>query len=199
LVAAGSAGITISSASCGAGTTQCLASFTPVIGQVGTATVTVSATDGANRPASTRFAVTVTKPPAPLVSITSGGNQMFTVGGSASAVAFTIAGTGPLTVSAVSSNTGVLPTSGISLISGCGTSALSCSAGLAVASGQTGSSTVTITAQDPYGQTAAGTATIQVGAAPGKSGGGAFDAWTLLALGGLAFVRQGSRRPRRYT
>jgi Subtilase family len=192
LVAAGTAGVTISPASCGAPTTACTISFTPALGTTGNVSVNVLVADGANRTALTGNNITVIAPPPPTIKVTSGGSQSFTAGGSASTVAFTVAGTGPLTVSAVSGNTGVLPTSGVSVTSGCGTSALSCSAGLTVASGQSGSSTLTITVQDPYGQKAMGTATVQVNAAPtpSKGGGGALDVFMLVSLGGFAFLRR---------
>lgn len=68
---------------------------------------------------------------------------------------------------------------------------MSCSAALALAQGQSGTATVSIKAQDPYGQTNSAAATVQEAAAPGGSGGGggAFDLWTLLALGGVLTLR----------
>jgi hypothetical protein len=107
-------------------------------------------------------------------------------------------GTGSLTPTVLSSNPSLLPNSSISLSSGCGTTTDSCTATPILAAGQTGSATITISARDPYGQSGAGTATLQVNAPPpppspsggsGGSGGGVLDLWVLLGLGGLTLTR----------
>jgi Subtilase family len=65
IVKAGTAGVTVS-AGCGTSTLNCTLFVTPVLGQSGTATLTVSALDGANRPASAQLLFTATNPaPAP--------------------------------------------------------------------------------------------------------------------------------------
>jgi hypothetical protein len=186
LVAAGAAGVTISPATCGAGTTACTIVATPVIGQVGTATVTVTATDGASRQGQTAAVITVTKPAAPTITASSGSSQSITVGGTLSPINFALTGTGTLTVSAVSSNGTVLPQSGVSISSGCGSTSVNCSASLSPAPGQTGSSTVTLTVRDPYSQTSVATATLQVNAVAPTHGGGALGSWFVLSLVGLA-------------
>ncbi len=69
IVAAGSAGVTIAPPTCGVSTLTCTLSVAPMIGQGGTANVTVSVVDGANRSAPATMMVTVTNPtPAPPVS-----------------------------------------------------------------------------------------------------------------------------------
>jgi subtilase family protein len=185
--------LVIAPSACPASTTACNVTITPVLGQVGTANVTVTITDGARRTASTKFAVTVTKPKPPAVSVTAGGSQTITTGGTPSAVTFTVTGTQTLSITASSSNTTLLPTSGVTLSSGCGTAAaLACTANLAVASGQTGTAMVTFTVTDPYAQSGAGTASLTVNAPPssGGGGGGALDVAALAALGGLLLQRR---------
>jgi hypothetical protein len=51
--------------------------------------------------------------------------------------------------------------------------------------GQSGQATLTLTARDPYGQTAQGTLSVSIAAPPAKSGGGAFASWSLVILGML--------------
>ncbi len=65
LVASGVLGVTITPSTCGTSTTSCMISVTPVIGQVGSATITVTATDAAKRTASVSAMITVTQPAAP--------------------------------------------------------------------------------------------------------------------------------------
>jgi hypothetical protein len=149
--------------------------------------------------------ITVVPSLAPTISITSGGNQSVTLPATASPVAFTLAGTGPLTVTAQSSNATLLPASGISIAAGCGSTTLVCTAKLAIASGQTGSSTVSLTVTDSYGQSALGTVTIQVipapaggtgsGATAGSGGGGSLDILSLLlGLAGFGIHRLRRRK-----
>lgn len=194
LVAAGTAGVTITPANCGQGATACTISFTPTLGQTGTANVKVIDIDGAARQSSITALITVTKPAPPTVTVTSNGSQSFTVGGTASTVGITLAGTGPLVVSPTSSNTSLVPANNIGLTGNCGTAAvMTCSSAVTVAPGATGSATITYTATDPYGQTGTATATVQVNAAPasgGGGGGGAFDFLTLVALAGLGLLRR---------
>lgn len=190
---------------CGTTTYACSMVITPPIGQTGTAHITLRATDGVQRAASTTFTVTVTKPARPIVTVTAGAGQTITEGGTASGVTFTMSGTGQLSVSATSSNNSLLQNSWITLTKRCGSTAAldTCVATLTTASGQTGTTTITITAQDQYGQTGSGTATLQVNASQqgssgsagsggstgsgssGGGGGGSLDLWTLLALGSV--------------
>jgi hypothetical protein len=198
-------GVVIAPSTCPTSTTTCNVTITPVLGQVGTANISVTIADGAKRTASTRFAVTVTKPTPPTVIVTGGSSQTIIEGGAVNGVTFVMGGTGPLTVSATSSNTNLLPASSITLSgAGCGPAVTqaSCIATLAPISAQSGMATVTITAQDPYGQTARANASLQVNAPPssggsgGSGGGGALDLAALAALGGLLLHRQRRFRSR---
>jgi hypothetical protein len=106
--------------------------------------------------------ITVNPSAVPTINVTSGGDQSLTSPGAAVPIAFTLSGTGTLTAIARSSNTGLLPNSGISVDPGCGSTRETCTASLAIASGQTGSATVSLTVDDMYGQAATATATIEV-------------------------------------
>jgi hypothetical protein len=55
--------------------------------------------------------------------------------------------------------------------------------------GQSGQVTVTVTAQDAYGQTGTGTLALSITPAPG-GGGGVLDYWSLLILG-MGLVTRG--------
>ncbi len=139
--------------------------------------------------------ITVTKPAAPTIGITAGGNQSFTAGSSAAPVAFTVAGFGALHVTSMSSNATLLPDSDVSVSSGCGTTVRSCSANFRVAGGQTGTSTLTLKVQDAYGQTGSGAAAIQVNLASiqtekGGGGGGSVDVLSLIGLAVLSAMRR---------
>jgi hypothetical protein len=133
-------------------------------------------------------------PTAPTISVTSGASQSVTLPDAPSPIAFALSGSGALTVTASSSNTALLPQSGISISSGCGAETSSCTAALTVASGQTGSSTVSLTVTDTHGQTAVATATLEVNAAsePGTGTGTGGDAGNSGGGGGgggsLGFV-----------
>jgi hypothetical protein len=195
LVSSTAPGISVSPSTCGAPTLACSLVITPTLGKTGTANITVSVADGAKRTASATFAATVTKPTPPTVSVTAGASQSFTEGAATTPVSFTVSGTQTLSVTAASSNTTLLPASGISLTAGCGSkSALTCTATLTVASGQSGTSTITIKATDPYGQSAAGTATITVNAPASSKGGGSLDVMSLMALAALALWQAYARR-----
>ena len=129
IVPAGTPGVTIAPAGCGTTTSSCTILYTPVLGRVGSASMVVQVFDNAMRMAQSSIMVTVRKPAVPTLSLTSG-NQSFTVGGAASPIGFTVAGTGPLSIRAASSNGAVLPTTGIAVTSGCGSTVLSCSAAI---------------------------------------------------------------------
>ncbi len=81
IVSAGAAGVTVS-AGCGSTTLSCTLSVTPVTGQAGTAVLTVSVLDGANRAATTQMTLTATDPaPASSTSTGSGGSTAPSGGG----------------------------------------------------------------------------------------------------------------------
>ncbi|HWG75627.1 MAG TPA: SGNH/GDSL hydrolase family protein [Steroidobacteraceae bacterium] len=140
----------------------------------------------------------VTPPPPgpPTITVTSGGSQSLTLPASASPVGFSLSGTGTLTVTAQSSNTTLLPDSGITIGAGCGSTTMTCTADIALASGQTGSSTVSLTVTDGSSQQAVATASIQVSSGGGGGGGGgssntgggggSMDLVSLLGLAALA-------------
>jgi hypothetical protein len=141
---------------------------------VGTATVAVTVEDGYGQETSAGFSLTVNPPPVPTISGLK--DETVTVGKTVPAETFTIGGTGTLVVAASSSNTGLLPDSGITGYTSC-TKAGSCTLTLVPASGQVGTTAVTVTVEDGYGQeTSAGFAlTVQaVEGSPsmGTSGGG---------------------------
>jgi hypothetical protein len=199
VVPAGTSGVSIAPAGCGTSTLSCTLVVTPAIGQVGSATVTVSARDGANRPAPATMSIAVTRPAGPTLIVQSGAMQEFTAGaGSAAPIAFAITGTGPLTVTATSSNAQLLPASGLVVSAGCGSTAKACTLALTSAAGVSGSGTITLTVLDEYGQSMTGTAALQVdpgasssaggggSADAGHGGGGAFRWWELACLASLA-------------
>jgi Subtilase family len=190
LTANGSATVSISPPTCGNPSTACTLTVTPASGSFGTANIQVAITDGANRSALVPVAVIVTKPAAPTVTLTSGGSQSVNVNATIAPVLFTLTGTGTLNVTLASSNV-----SGVTITSGCGSTTLSCTANLGTASSAAGTATLAISVEDAYAQTASATATVAV-TAPGKSGGGGLDQWTLLALGFLV-TAQSCRSSRR--
>src|SRR5262249_51448608 len=159
LVSVGANGnVSLTPQGCGTTTNACDLAITPVLGQTGSVHVTIKATDGGKRFASTTFTVTVTNPAPPTVKVTGGASQSITEGGAASVITFVMTGTGSLNPAVLSSNPTLLPNSSISLSSGCGTTTSTCAAAPTPTTGQTGSTTITISARDPYGQSGAGTA-----------------------------------------
>jgi Subtilase family len=82
VVSAGTPGVTVSSG-CGSTALTCTLSVTPVAGQAGTATVTISVLDGANRAAETHLTVNATNP-APGTSSAGNGTTTTTSAGSGS-------------------------------------------------------------------------------------------------------------------
>jgi hypothetical protein len=169
-------------ASCGSSTNSCSVTITPAIGRVGTAHLSFLVVDGAGRSASANFTVTVTNPPPPTVRVTSGGNQNLPSGSVASLATLSLSGTPELKMSVASSNTALLPVASATLSTGCGTRSLNCTVSLNPTAGQSGRAVLTLTAQDPYGQSAQ--STLSLGVTPQSGGGGgAFDYWSLLPLG----------------
>ncbi len=174
----------VAPANCGSSSGTCTLTLTPPIGALGTATVQVTVTDGANRSSSTQFAVTITKPTPPTIMITSGGTQSVTVNGAIAPIAFTLSGTGTLTVTPNTSDV-----SSITISSGCGTTTMNCTATLGNAQSSPGTATLTLTVEDPYVQSATASATVTENAVPAKSGGGSLDPWALLGLTGLILIQ----------
>ncbi len=155
-------------------------------------------TDAYSQSATGTFTFTVNPPDAPTLS----GISNLTVGLDQSGTeAFTIAGTGTLTLTATSSNTTLLPNANISGASSC-TAAGSCTLIFTPAADQTGTARVTVTLTDAYSQSAGETFTFAVEAAPVSppngmlTGGGAFGLWGLLGLFGLALIGWRRRRQR---
>jgi hypothetical protein len=180
-----SGGAQFAPVTCGSSTNSCTLTIEPALGQVGSAHLVISVTDGAGRSTSINFTVTVANPPPPTISVTSGGNQSLQSGNAASPATLSLSGTKQLTISVTSSNAALLPASATTLSSGCGASSFSCTVTLQQIAGQSGQATLTLTARDPYGQTAQGTLSVSIAAPPAKSGGGAFASWSLVILGML--------------
>ncbi|MGE3275415.1 MAG: beta strand repeat-containing protein [Vicinamibacterales bacterium] len=146
----------------GSGASRTLA-ITPTTGQSGTATITLTATDG-SAAGTTSFVVTVPANQAPTISAvpdqrvalgtTAVGPLAFTIGDDATA-------TSALTVSATSSNPALVPQSGLAL----GGNAASRTLVVTPSSGQTGTSTISLAVGD--GQATTTTAfTVTVTAPP---------------------------------
>jgi len=155
LVPQGTAGVTLTPANCGVGIT-CMISAKPLAGQIGSATITLIAKDGANRTASTASTITVTVPPAPTVSVTGGGSQSVVANSAIAPILFSVTGTRPLTVVS-STSTG----SAVTVSTGCGTTSSSCSVQVAPVA-TVGAMMVSLTAQDDYGQSSTSTATVTI-------------------------------------
>jgi hypothetical protein len=191
LVAFGaSSGAQFTPASCGSSTNSCQLTVTPALGRVATAHLSFSVSDGAGRSTSASVTVTVTNPPPPTVRITSGGNQSIQTGSAAAPAELSLTGT-TLTISVSSSNPALLPAAAATLSSGCGTSSLNCTVTLKPVAGQSGQATLTVTARDLYGQSSQSTLSLSI-SAPAKSGGGAFDSWSVAMLA-LLLVGQRAR------
>jgi len=112
--------------------------------------------------------------PAPTVAVSNVASTSFNV---------TLTGHEPLTITTTSSNSAVLPNTGIMVSSGCGTTALSCSVSLSPAIHANGSATITVKATDQYGQNGTGNAQVSYTYTPPSSGGGGgLGAFSLMAL-----------------
>jgi hypothetical protein len=189
LIPAGSAGVNLQPTNCGNPTTACTVTLTPTMGQSGPTTVQFTITDTAKRTMSYQASVTVTKPAAPTISITSGGSQSVNVNAPIAPVMFTLAGTGPLTLTSAATGIGT-----VTITSGCGTTIMTCTATLGNASATAGTASLMLTAQDTFSQSGAALANVAVNA-PSSGGGGALDPWALLGLTGLVLVQL--NRPKR--
>jgi hypothetical protein len=89
-------------------------------------------------------------------------NETVTVGAAVPSESFTIGGLGILTVTASSSNPTLLPDQGTTVSSGCDTNGASCTLTLSPASGQVGTTTVTVTVENGYGQVASASFALTV-------------------------------------
>ena len=141
---------------------SCTLTLSPASGQVGTTIVTVTAENGYGQETSAGFSLTV-NPAAPTISGLT--DETVAVGAAVPSESFTIGGTGTLTVTASSSNTTLLPDTGIGGYSTC-TAAGTCTLTLIPVSGAVGTTTVTVTVEDDYGQEASASfsLTVQSGA-----------------------------------
>jgi len=182
LIPPNAAAVVLSPSNCGNPTTACTLTLTPTIGQSGSTTVQLTVTDGAKRSMSYQAGITVTKPPAPTISITSGGTQSVNVSAAIAPIVFTVTGTGPLAFTPTLNGIGTM-----TFTPGCGTSTMNCTATLGTASASPGTATLTLAFQDAYGQTGSASATVTENALPGTSGGGggAIELTSLLAMGAL--------------
>lgn len=161
---------------------------------VGTATVTLTADDRYGTPVTTTFSVHVVPPPGPALS----GLSNVTVPPSTPATeSFHITGSGALSVTASSSNTNLLPDANISGASQC-TGTGSCSLTLGPVANQTGTTDVTVTVADAYGQSTSADFTFTAKAASSGGGGGGTlgpGVLFLLLVMGLAAIPKKRRRP----
>jgi hypothetical protein len=181
-----SSGVQLSPANCGTGTNVCTVVLTPSMGQSGATTVILTVADRANRTASYQASVTVNKPAAPTVAITSGGSQSVTVNAALQPVSFALSGTGPLTVTP--STNGVTQ---LAISSGCGTTQMQCTASVGTANSSAGIESLSINATDSYGQAASAKATFNVtqpSSGGGGGGGGSIDLFALIGLGVAAYL-----------
>jgi hypothetical protein len=176
---------------CGTTTMTCTANLGTAGSATGSVTLVIGAQDSYGQVSSSLTTVTITNPPPPTIMITSGATQSVMVNAAIAPVAFTLSGTGNLTVTPAT--TGI---SSLTISSGCGTTTMSCTASLGMAQSTAGTASLTLTVEDSYVQSATASATITENAPPsGKSGGGALDPWALLGLTGLVLVQLS--RPKR--
>lgn len=191
-----SGNVTVDTTGCGTSTDSCTITVTPTLGQTGTANLIIYASDGAGRSASQNFSVSVTKPPAPTAS--GGSNQTVEQGHAFASEPITFTGTEPLVVTLASSNSSLIPTSGLTLSAGCGSTTLACSVSISAQSNASGSSTVTVTGTDPYGQSAHTSFSLAV-TPPAKSGGGGSLGFSWLAVAALALFIKRNQITKRHT
>lgn len=118
-------------------------------------------------------------------------------GSSQSGFNLTLTGYEPMTMTAISSNSAIVPSSGVTFSSGCGSTTLSCTVALSPAAQANGSTTITVTATDPFGQTgtASTSETYTYTPPPSKGGGGgSMGVLGLMLFGGLLLLRGAGRR-----
>ena len=186
----GVAGVNLTSG-CGTTTKNCAANLGTAANATGTANLLFTVQDSYGQTASTAATVTITTPPAPTITIASGGNQSVTVSATISPVTFALTGTGSLTIVPKATNIG-----SVTINSGCGTTTMTCTANLGSASSTAGTATLTLTVKDSYAQSASASATVtETAPATGSSGGGgALGPWTLLGLSSLILLRTSQSR-----
>jgi len=149
----------------GTGATRSV-TVTPVAGKSGIATISLIVTDSGGLTTTTSFILTVKVPPSP--TITAIANQLINMGTSTSALAFTVGDAitpaASLTITSASSNTALIPTTGIVLV---GPSAAGvCSVTITPKSVYSGVTTMTLTVFDGNGRTAKTTFTLTVNHPP---------------------------------
>lgn len=188
------AAMTLADPSCGADNNHltCTLGITAAPA-LGTATVTITAIDPSGVAGSQSFQVTVTKPAPP--TLTGLSNLTASARAASYAEPFTVSGVGVLAVTVTSSNSALLPAGNIIGTAAC-TAAGQCILKLKPVAQTTGTSTVTMTLTDTFGQSdhASFHFTIQPAASTEKSGGGNFGVEWVVLLAGLGWV--GLRRRR---
>lgn len=147
----------VAPANCGSSPGTCTLTLTPALGALGTATVQVTVTDGANRSSFMQAPITLTAPPPPAVSVTSNATQSVIVSSAIAPIGFSLAGTGLTAVSVAESGI-----SGFNVTSGCGTTTSTCTVNLGTAGTTTGTALVTLTVRDSYAQVTSASATVIV-------------------------------------
>lgn len=96
------------------------------------------------------------------LSLSSIPDQNLQVGQGTGALPFSISGPGTLTVSANSSNTQLVPVAKLALSAGCGASTDACTLAVTPATGQAGSSLITLTLTDSFGESVHTSFTVTV-------------------------------------
>ncbi len=174
-------------AGCGTAVMACTATLGTASNATGTTTLLLSVQDSYGQISSSKATITIKAPPAPTIAITGGGTQSVAVNGAIAPVTFTLTGTAPLMVVPKTNDI-----AGVTITSGCGTTAMTCTANLGTAAATAGTATLTLTVEDNYRQSASASATVTETAPPSSSsgsGGGALDPWALLGLSGLILLR----------
>jgi uncharacterized repeat protein (TIGR02543 family) len=155
--AAGVVGSVLGAGNCTAAG-SCTLTVTPAANQYGTATLRVTVADSYGQSASKDFVVSVSRPAAPAVT---GAGDVNLIASTTGHTAFTLAGTGALTVSATSDNVTLLPDAAITGAAAC-TAAGGCTLWLAPSAAQSGTATVTVTVDDTFGQRSTATFALNV-------------------------------------
>lgn len=172
---------------------SCALTLTPAANQIGTTIVTVTVTDSYGQSGQGTFLFTVNAPAVPGAPTISNLGNLTVESGKSGTNTVTLTGNGPLTVSATSGDTTLLPNDAITGADAC-TASGRCTLTLKP-SGKSGAVIVTVTATDGYGQRGQGVFLITVtdpASDGGSSGGGGGDLglWELLLLGSLLLVRR---------
>jgi hypothetical protein len=171
----------------------CLVTLTPQPLQTGVAHLTFTVSDGAHRSATGALTLTVNKPAPPSIVVTGMGTQEVKLGAAVTPATVALTGSGALSLRVVSSNPALLPDGNVTLSAApCGSSGSACLVNMSPVAGASGTATVTVSATDGYGQSAATTVTLTVDAPPPPSsgGGGSLDLIVIGALAGIAALRR---------